>query len=215
MPGAEDGIRTRDPHLGEAVVCVFLAPFAPLSRVFPVGFSADSAECHHRRPHERCRGPSTQDREGHRRRQQSHRRPHARNVGHAAQPRRNVSIRQTDRLRNEPLETGATPRIRDRHDDTDRPYQTTDPRAGPFARSEPSTTFVTVPLITNRSSTASKHPAVSSAFHSRKYGTGLSNCAAGSHLNLQRTTQPTRSYRSRSRNDHSSQPPQLRLGRRR
>ncbi len=43
--GAEDGIRTRDPHLGkkEAMTSVGLRPLVPLSRVFPVGFSADSA----------------------------------------------------------------------------------------------------------------------------------------------------------------------------
>ena len=70
--------------------------------------------------------------------------------------------------------------------------------------------FVTVPRITNRYLTASQHPVVASAFRSQKCGTGLSNCSAGSHLNLLRITQPTRSCRSRSRNDHSSQPPQMR-----
>ena len=42
--GAEDGIRTRDPHLGKVMSSIGLRPLVPLSRFFPVGFSADSAE---------------------------------------------------------------------------------------------------------------------------------------------------------------------------
>ena len=42
--GAEDGIRTRDPHLGKAVVRVFLAPFAPLTWPVSGCSSAESVE---------------------------------------------------------------------------------------------------------------------------------------------------------------------------
>ena len=40
----EDGIRTRDPHLGKVRRSVGLRPLVPLSSVFPVDSSADSAE---------------------------------------------------------------------------------------------------------------------------------------------------------------------------
>ena len=44
MLGAEDGIRTRDPHLGKVRRSVGLRRLVTLSRAFPVGFSAGSAE---------------------------------------------------------------------------------------------------------------------------------------------------------------------------